>query len=181
MSGADVMRCCMIELHEPQAAHLLRLRHVEDVRNVDLAAFQHRRARGGLRHALEDQPLHRRHLAPVALVGLHDQLDARRVAHELVGAEADRMLLEALVSDLLDIFLRHDQPAPLRERAVEGHEVGPRLVEMEAHAMGVDDLDLLDLVVQDLRALARWKLNFTSSAVKGSPLWNFSPSRSLNS
>ena len=29
--------------------------------------------------------------------------------------------------------------------------------------------------------LARRKLNFTSSAVKGSPLWNLSPSRSLNS
>ena len=28
---------------------------------------------------------------------------------------------------------------------------------------------------------ARWKLNFTSSAVKASPLWNLSPSRSLNS
>src|SRR5262245_44792450 len=27
----------------------------------------------------------------------------------------------------------------------------------------------------------RWKLNFTSSAVNGSPLWNFRPSRSLNS
>src|SRR5439155_10876357 len=29
--------------------------------------------------------------------------------------------------------------------------------------------------------LARAKLNFTSSAVNGSPLWNFRPSRSLNS
>ena len=46
---------------------------------------------------------------------------------------------------------------------------------------GLDDLDLRDLVVQDLAPLARWKLNFTSSAVNGSPLWNFSPSRSLNS
>ena len=27
----------------------------------------------------------------------------------------------------------------------------------------------------------RWKLNFTSSAVNGSPLWKRSPSRSLNS
>ena len=30
-------------------------------------------------------------------------------------------------------------------------------------------------------ALARWKLNLTSSAVSGSPLWNFTPGRSLNS
>ncbi len=29
--------------------------------------------------------------------------------------------------------------------------------------------------------LARMKLNFTSSAVNGSPLWNFTPWRSLNS
>src|SRR5215813_10434086 len=32
-----------------------------------------------------------------------------------------------------------------------------------------------------LPTLERWKLNFTSSAVNGSPLWNFSPSRSLKS
>src|SRR5919109_388614 len=32
-----------------------------------------------------------------------------------------------------------------------------------------------------LAPLARRKLNWTSSAVKGSPLWNLSPSRSLNS
>jgi hypothetical protein len=32
-----------------------------------------------------------------------------------------------------------------------------------------------------LPTFERWKLNFTSSAVNGSPLWNFTPSRSLNS
>jgi hypothetical protein len=32
-----------------------------------------------------------------------------------------------------------------------------------------------------LPTLDRWKLNFTSSAVNGSPLWNFNPSRSLKS
>jgi hypothetical protein len=53
-------------------------------------------------------------------------------------------------------------------------------VKHEAHPVGVDDHHLADLLVKDL-GLARWKLNFTSSAVKGSPLWNFNPWRSLNS
>jgi len=52
---------------------------------------------------------------------------------------------------------------------------------MEAHARGADHLDLPHPVLEDLATLDRWKLNFTSSAVKGSPLWNLRPSRSLNS
>ena len=35
--------------------------------------------------------------------------------------------------------------------------------------------------LRTLPTLERRKLNFTSSAVKGSPLWNLSPSRSLKS
>ena len=133
--------------------HLEGLRDVQQVGDVDLAPLQHRRSRGGIRDALEDEPLHRRHLAPVRLVGLHDQLDARRVAHELVGPQADRLLLEAVVADLLDVLLRHDPARAAHEGAVERHEVGPRLVQVKAHAIGIDDDHLPHLVVQDLRAL----------------------------
>jgi len=43
-------------------------------------------------------------------------------------------------------------------------------VEVKADAVGADDLDLPDFSFRTLAPLARWKLNFTSSAVKGSPL-----------
>src|SRR6266487_5039807 len=96
-----------------------------------------------------DQPLDRRHLAPVALVGLHDQLDARRTAHELVRPEPDRVLLEAVEAHLLDILLRHDPARPRGKGSVIGHEVRKGLVQVEAHSIGAGDLDLLDLVLED--------------------------------
>lgn len=54
---------------------------------------------------------------------------------------------------------------------------------MEAHRQEIDDLHALHMGPQFRRAapLYRSKLNFTSSAVQGSPLWKRSPSRSLNS
>jgi hypothetical protein len=58
------------------------------------------------------------------------------VAHEFVGAEADRVLLEAVVPDLLDVPPGHDPALARDHRAVEGHEVRPRLVQMDAHAQG---------------------------------------------
>ena len=54
-------------------------------------------------------------------------------------------------------------------------------MEVEAHAMRADHLHLAHAVLSALLALERWKLNRTSSAVKGSPLWNFTFSRSLKS
>ena len=133
--------------------HLLGLRDFQQVGDIDFPPLQHRRSRGGVGDALEDQPLHRGHLAPVALVRLHDQLDARRVTHELVGAEADGVLLEALIAHPLDILLRHDPARAAHQRSVEGHEVGPRIVQVEAHPVGIDDRHLPDLVVEDLRSL----------------------------
>ena len=48
-------------------------------------------------------------------------------------------------------FFGRTRPAPLAVRAEEGHEIGPRLVQVEAHDARIDDLDLLDVFVQDLR------------------------------
>ena len=104
-------------------------------------------------HALEDQALDRGHLAPVALVGLHHQLDARIVADELVGTEPDGVLLEAVVAHLLDVLLGHDPAGPGHHGAVEGHEVRPRLVQDEAHPGRSHHDDLAHFLVQDLRAL----------------------------
>ena len=132
---------------------VLRLRSVEEVGQVHLAALEHGHPRGGLGHALVDQPLDRGHLAPVTLVGLHHQLDARRVADELVGPEAHRILLEAVGAHLLHVLLGDDPARAGRVGPVEGHEVGPRLVEVEAHPVGSGDLDVAHLLLQDLRAL----------------------------
>ena len=135
------------------ALELERGRRVEHVRHVHLAVLQHGRAGRGVRHRLEHEPLHRRRLAPVALVGLHDQLDPGGVAHELVGPEPDRPLLEAVVADALDVLLRHDPGGARGQGAVEGHEVGEGLVQVEAHPRGADDLDVAHPLFQDLADL----------------------------
>ena len=41
------------------------------------------------------------------------------MADELVGAEADRVLLEPVGADLLEVVLRHDPAGGARERAVD--------------------------------------------------------------
>src|SRR5207247_6533520 len=111
------------------------------------------RPRGGLRDDLEDEPLDRRYLAPVSLVGFHDQLDPGRVAYESIGPEPDRLLLEAFVTDLLDVFLGHDPAGAGRQRSVEGHEIGEGLVELEPNPIGIDDRDLAHLLLEDLGSL----------------------------
>ena len=70
------------------------------------------------------------------------------MAHELVRPQADRLLLEAVVADLLDVPPGHHPARRRRRRAVEGHEVGEGLVEVEAHAVGIDDRDLAHLVLE---------------------------------
>jgi len=122
---------------------------IEQIGNVHFPLLQHGGAGGRLRHALEHQALDRRHLAPVALAGLHDDLDAGGAAHELVRPQTDRVLLEAVVADLLDVLLGHDPARRGRERSVEGHEVGERLVEMEPDPIRIDDLDLAHLLLED--------------------------------
>src|SRR5215472_13113163 len=117
---------------------------VEQVGEIDLATLEHGEPGRSLRNAPVDKPLHRRHLSPIALVGLHDELDARRAGHELVGSSADGVLLEAVFAHRLCVFSRHDPAGGRGKRAIEGHEVRPGLLEDEAHPVGIDDLDLLD-------------------------------------
>jgi hypothetical protein len=63
------------------------------------------------------------------------------------------MLLEAVVPDLLNVFLRHHPAGAGGQCAVEGHEVGERLVQVEAHPVGIDNGDLAHLLLEQLRAL----------------------------
>src|SRR5437870_876552 len=111
-------------------------------------------ARRPVAQATEHEPLNARHLAPVPFVRLEHELDARGEAHEAVRPRADRRLLEAVVTHLLDVFLRHDPAAAGRGSTVERHEVRPRLLQDEPHASRVDDLDLADALLEELRPRA---------------------------
>ena len=76
---------------------------------------------------------------------------------ELVGAEADRLPLEAVVADPLDVLLGHHPARAAHQRSVERHEVRPGLAQLKADAVRIDDHDLAHLVVEDLRALGAMK------------------------
>ena len=102
---------------------------------------------------LKHEPLDRRHLAPVALVRLH--APARRPAVWLTNLYGPRPIgcfLKPSAPTCSTYFFGTIQPAPRDERAVEGHEVRPRLVQVEAHAIGPGDLDVAHLLLEDLRS-----------------------------
>ncbi|OLC00517.1 MAG: hypothetical protein AUH30_02350 [Candidatus Rokubacteria bacterium 13_1_40CM_68_15] len=82
------------------------------------------------------------------------------MAHELVRAETDRLLLEAVVSHSLHVLLGHDPARARHQAAVEVHEVGPGLVEVETDAVGPDDLDVADLLAHLPGALAALEAEF---------------------
>ena len=132
------------------------LRHgtAEEIDDVGVTTLEGGRARRLVRDALEDQPLHARRLAPVPVERFDDDLDAGCRADEPVGAGADRRPLEAVVADLLDVLLRHDPAGAGRGGAIEGHEVGPRLMEHELHPAGIEDLYVLHLLLQEFRGAA---------------------------
>src|SRR3989454_8682312 len=63
------------------------------------------------------------------------------------------MLLEAVVADLLEILLRYDPSSTRRHRGIKRHEIGPGLLQVEAHQVGIDCLDLLDFFLEELCTL----------------------------
>jgi hypothetical protein len=127
---------------------------VQVVGDIDLPLLDHRHARAGVHHTLEDEALDVGRFAPVLLIGLHDQPDSRRMADKLIRPQPDRMFPEAIVPHLLEVFLRDDPPRRRGHGAVKGHEVGPGLVQVEAHPVGIDDLHLPHPLVEDLRLVA---------------------------
>jgi hypothetical protein len=120
---------------------ILGQRTPDRIRDVGLAALEHRQAGRLVGHRLEHQALHARDLAPVLIVGLEHQLYPRRERDELVRAGSHRRLLEPVIADLLDILLGHDPARAGSRRAVEGQEVRPRLLEAKANPLRIDDLD----------------------------------------
>src|SRR5918999_946723 len=79
---------------------------------------------------------------PVTLVGPQDQADAGVLTHELIGPRPDRMLLEPIGPDLLDVRLGHDPGGSRCGRRKGGQEVGPWCLQVEPDAMRIDCLDL---------------------------------------
>ena len=60
-------------------------------------------------------------------------------AHEPIGPQPDRMLLEPLVPDPLDIRFGHHPPRTAGQAGVDGEEVGPGRVEHEAQAIRIEE------------------------------------------
>ena len=111
-------------------------RAAQRVRDVDLAALEHGQPREVLGHDPPHQALHRRRLAPVAVVGLEDQLDARVDARRAcTGPAPTGAFLKPSSPTFSMYFFGHDPARAGGRRGVEGHEVGPRLLQAEAHAV----------------------------------------------
>ena len=104
---------------------------------------------------LEDEPLYVWNLPPVLLVRFQHQLHARGEGYEPVGPGADGELLEALVADLLHVLPWDDPAGSGGQAPVEGQEIGPGLLEPEAHAARVRHLDRGDPVLHRLDAAPR--------------------------
>jgi len=124
------------------------------VGEIDLAALQHREARGLVGDDLEREPLHARGLPPEQLVRFEHELDAWVEGDEPVWSGADRRLLEPVVTDLLEVLLRHDPRRAGRRRRVEREKVRPRVSQHEPYALRIHDLHVADLVLQQLRGRA---------------------------
>ena len=118
------------------------------VADIRVSGLQHGQARRAVGDALEHDPLDRRLLAPVLLVRLEDQLHAGAHPHESIGPETDRLALEAVLTDFLDVFPGHDPRGAGGRRGIEREEVRPGRVEHEAHAMRIDDLHGFHALVQ---------------------------------
>src|SRR5262249_8344631 len=103
-----------------------------------------------------------RHASPIPGKCLEHDLDAGFAAGEFVWTGADRLVLEAVVSDLSHVFLRQNDAGGCRRGAVKGHEVGPWRIEMKAHDERVDYLDCTDMLLQGrrTRALIAFKAEF---------------------
>src|SRR6059036_755964 len=118
------------------------------VDDVGLAALQHGDPGGRLGHRDHDELLGVDGTV-VAVEGLHLDLHARLVTHELEGPRADRLLLEAVRAHLLVVLLGHN-PAGAGDvgGAEQDREVEEWLLEDEADRAVVDDLNPIGLLLE---------------------------------
>src|SRR5262249_32205780 len=121
----------------------------QQIRNVDFSTFECGEARREIWDYSEDQALDGRRLSPISVEGLKHEFHTGRKRHEAVRPSADRRLLEALVTDLLDVLFRHDPARPGCQRAVEDHEIGPWLVQPDPNASWIGYFHLGDMVLED--------------------------------
>src|SRR4029077_6292315 len=98
-----------------------------------------------------DEPLHAWDLSPVAVERFEGQLDAGLEAHEPVWPGSDRRPAEAGLAHLLEVLLRHDPGGAGRARAVERHEVGPRVLQVKPDSVGVPYLHVAHAVLEASR------------------------------
>jgi hypothetical protein len=115
--------------------------------NVDLAPLERRQTRGLVRDHFQNQTLYAWRVAPVRLEGLQHQLDAGRERNEPVRAGADGGLPESIVSDLRHVFAWHDPGSAGRAR-IEGEEVRPRLLQLDAHVIRCRCVDRIHALLQ---------------------------------
>src|SRR5262249_9796541 len=102
-----------------------------EVREIRLTGLQHGQACRAVGDTLDRDGLDRGLLAPVLLVRVEHELDTGRHPYEPIGPEADRMTLEAVLTDLLDVLLRHDPGGTGRRGGVEHEKIGPGCCEHE--------------------------------------------------
>ena len=145
----DSLDHCRLQGEPGGLLQLLGQLATDRVRDVHLSALECGEPRGLVGDHPQHQPLHGRALAPVLLEGLQHQLDPGREGDELVGARAHRRLLEALVAHLLHVLARHD-PARAGGVGVEGQEVGPGLLQADAHPPRIGGLHAGHALLQRL-------------------------------
>jgi len=122
----------------------------DQVDDVGITALERRQPRGVVGNHTEDQPLHVRRLAPILVERLEYQLYAGGERDEAVRTGADRRFFIAVVANFLDVLLRDDPPGARRACPIEGHEIGPGLLEPKPDAAGIEDLDRRDPLLEGL-------------------------------
>ena len=130
--------------------HGFRLDADHQVGDIGLPGLEHGQPCRAIGNTLDDDALDRRLLAPVLLVGFEHELHAGSHAHESVGPEPDRLLLEGFLPNLLDVLFRYDPRRAGGGGGIERQEVRPRRLQHETHAMRIDDLDCLHPLVEQL-------------------------------
>ena len=137
-----------LQLQVRIALHFFGQGAVEPVGHVGFLIFEHCQASGCLGDALHHQTFDVWRLAPVVRIGFQHQLDARLVAHEAIGPQADGLFLELLAADFLRIVLRHNPARPGGWCGVEGQKIRPGFVERITDVVWIHNLNSLDLVFQ---------------------------------
>ena len=122
---------------------VLLVRHLK--RDIRRTAFDFGDAAGRIRHELEDDGLERRLAAPVFRIGLEPQIGVALIGIDHVRAGADRLFLEALRPDFLEIgFRQHvagEERHPLEQHRIVLLDVGGDLlaVDLEVVDAGPDE------------------------------------------